>query len=383
MARRGENIYKRKDGRWEARIPNGFYPNGKRKYRSLYAHSYNEVKQMQQLYLTQKELISGASNIRVVDLSEQWLRKIKISTKESTYYCYQGLIQRHILPDLGGISLKQLNTETMDQFISNKLNHGRLDGKGGLSAKTVRDILCILKAMISYANTELQYPQDAVSIHQPKFTQKEIQILDHHQQQQLEDFLKKEQNLFSHGILLCLYCGLRLGEICALQWSSIYLPEQILSVNKTIVRTKNTTSSKPKTRIIFTEPKTKHSIRTIPIPTFLNKTLEKYTAKGSKESAIFFLTGESKQYVDPRTYQNYFKRCLEKCEIPIMNFHVLRHTFASRAIESGMDPKMLSEILGHSNVTTTLNRYVHTSPMQKQLQIEQLATFMQKSQIAK
>lgn len=376
MSRRGENIYKRKDGRWEARVPNGYSPDGKRKYRSLYAASYKEVKQLKIDYLTLSNNNYNLKSLKFNDIARQWLNKIQISVKESTYYCYENLLHIHILPELGGISLKYISTSTIDEFTWKKLNSGRIDGKGGLSNKTVRDILYIIKSILLYAKIEYQFSYQSISIQQPKLLRKEVKILDLEEQKMLENHLESEQTLYSIGIFICLYCGLRLGEICALQWKSIFLKEKYIFIQSTISRVKNVDDHSSKTKLIFTSPKTQQSIRKIPLPDFLIKFMLRYQEEHVIKDDTYFLTGSSTHYLSPRTYQHYFKRVLEKCYISNYNFHVLRHTFASRAIESGMDAKTLSELLGHASVSTTLNRYVHSSEFQKQKQMKQMVNYL-------
>ena len=172
------------------------------------------------------------------------------------------------------------------------------------------------------------------------------------------------------GILLCLYTGIRLGEVCALKWSDFDFQENFLKVRRTIQRIQNPEPEPPKTKVIIDSPKSVKSIRDIPLPNNLSKDLRRYAQMSSGNG--FFLTGSPYYYIEPRTYQSRYKMYLQKGRIPYRNFHALRHTFATKCIELGVDIKSLSEILGHSSVTITLNRYVHSSMDLKQQQINKL-----------
>ena len=172
------------------------------------------------------------------------------------------------------------------------------------------------------------------------------------------------------GILLCLFIGLRIGEICALKWEDISLTEKTIHVHHTIQRIQIEGNSNKKTKVIITTPKSKCSIRTIPIPDNIINILNKI----SPNQCGFLLTGTEKKYVEPRTMQNHLKKVLESASLRSVNFHALRHTFATRCVEVGFDIKSLSEILGHANVNITMNRYVHPTMDLKRDNMQKLST---------
>ena len=174
-----------------------------------------------------------------------------------------------------------------------------------------------------------------------------------------------EPNNIKLGIMISLYAGLRIGELCALKFEDI--SDGIIHVTKTMQRIQKLDNADKKTEVIITQPKSASSIREIPVPDFLNELILKfYTPKA------YVLTGEAGTYIEPRTMQNKFKSCVEDCGLHGMNFHICRHTYASACIEVGVEIKSLSEILGHSNVNITLNRYVHSSMEMKRRNIEKL-----------
>lgn len=289
--------------------------------------------------------------------------------KESTYVKYVNLTSNHILPLLGSIEADCLTTDRIEQFIQSRLEAGNKTG-AGLAEKTVKDLLIVLKDICRYAalcNVDIPCRFELIRI---RHNENEIQILDKHTQLRLERFLMRDiYNLRKTGILLSLCMGLRLGEICALRKGQILYKEGILQVRSTMQRIQNFNAEvdwkgreNRKTRVIITSPKSACSVRDIPMPQFMLDRLERL--KTSPDD-VFVLTGTSKKFIEPRTYENVFKRYLMECNMDIVNFHALRHTFATRCIEKGFDVKTLSEILGHANVNITLNRYVHSSMEQK------------------
>lgn len=361
MTRKGENIYKRKDGRWEGRYIKSTNPFEKRKYGYIYGRSYAEVKSK----LNKAKAISNTEgdlkNSIIVTYDKVlnlWLQAIKLKVKESTYSKYTHLVERHIKKSLGHISINQLNSKIVGNYISILLSNGRIDGNGGLSTKTVNDILTIIKSSIEYAQQCNFCITCDLSRLFVKKEEKEIRVLTHSEQKKLVRFLTTDMTSCKLGILISLYTGMRIGEICALRWEDIHLDERIIKIRRTMQRIQNYDNERgAKTKIIFTSPKTKNSIRDIPIPKWFVKHLRKFECSGKS----YVLTGNENRFMEPRTLQNHFKKYANEIGINQINYHVLRHTFATRCIELDFDIKTLSEILGHSNVNITLNRYVHPS----------------------
>lgn len=301
---------------------------------------------------------NGPQDIRYSQLLDDWLRTSKLSIKESTYAHYINLIEKHIKPHLGSKKLSQLTTQNVEEFVALELKNGRLDGRGGLSPKTVTDILALIKNTVEYAkyhNYDVSCNLKKLSI---KKREQEMRVLTRFEQTALQKVLLDEMDLYKFGVILALYTGIRIGELCALTWEDLCLSESVLKVNKTMQRIQDTESGAThKTKVIITEPKSRCSVREIPLPSFLVNLARPFSAP----APAFILTGDSKRFVEPRTMQNRFQSYIAKSGIKNANFHATRHTFATRCIEVGFEIKSLSEILGHASVNITLNRYVHSS----------------------
>lgn len=375
MSRKGENIYRRKDGRWEGRYMKGRTENGKAIYASVYAPTYQEAKmKLQKAVMNFSQRPGELSQDTFGQVTRQWLLAMRPQIKESSYVKYQSLVENHILPQLGEISLAKLTTDSMEQFVHRELTQGRVADRKGLSPKTVRDILSIIRQIFHFAEGQHYRIPCSIQTVKVKVKIKEIHVLTIPNRKKLEQFLLRENNRISDGILLSLYTGLRIGEICALRWEQILLDEGLLQIRYTLQRIPNLDYDKEdlsskKTKIIVTSPKSSCSNRDIPLPVFM---LERMKKRLPSSGRAFFLTGSCEEYVEPRTMNNYFKRILRQCGIPETNYHTLRHTFATRCIELNFDVKTLSEILGHSNVNITLNRYVHITLEQKRKNMDML-----------
>lgn len=308
-------------------------------------------------------------NLKMETIILQWLENSRIRVKESTYVKYVNLTANHILPQFGELESARMTTELVEQFIHSKLRSGRA-GEDGLAEKTVKDMLLVLKDICRYAvilDVDIPCRFELIRV---RGNENEIQILDKQMQLRLERFLMKDvYNLKKTGILLSLCMGLRLGEICALRKGQILYKEEIVQVRSTMQRLQNFEDEDgtgrrkiQKTKIIVTSPKSTCSVRDIPMPGFMMERLKRLK---TSDDNVYVLTGSPRCFIEPRTLENIFKRYLRQCNMDIVNFHALRHTFATRCIEKGFDVKTLSEILGHANVNITLNRYVHSSMEQK------------------
>ena len=358
----GSNIYKRKDGRFEGRVPVGYQENGKIKYKSVYARTLSEVKEkMSEVYSIKQNQPASAIKLTVREAAEQWLSSTKLRVKESSYANYTNIVNKHIIPILGGEFMQNLTTSRLNDFIHHKLNHGRLNGKGGLSAKSVRDIMTVYRSIEAYATKE--YEIRGTHFTMPKIEKKQTDILTSAERKRLESHLMHNQTKTNIAILLCLFTGLRVGELCGLKWEDIDFDNAVLFVKRTVQRV----SKNGKSQIIIGTPKSKSSVRTVPIPDFVLNVLKKYR----KLNDFYIITGTSKS-TEPRTMQNRFKSILKLCGIRNVNFHLLRHTYATVCIEKGFDPKTFSELLGHADASITLNRYVHYSMQMKKNYVSRL-----------
>lgn len=357
MSRKGENIYKRKDGRWEGRYIKERV-DGKARYRSVYAGSYREVKE--KLHIAKKLLETAdepeeKSAGKMAEVSEKWLEDIAGTLKESSIVKYEDLLRCYILPEFGEHDFSRITNRQIIDFSSSLLLKGGMDGQG-LAPSTVLEVMSALSSMRIYAlkrEYKIAFSTECVSIRREA---KEIRVFSVEEEKKLISWLKNNPDFTSLGILLCLFTGIRLGELCALGWDDIDLQENVLHIRKTMQRIRVKEQDKRKTDVKIFEPKSTSSIRDIPLPANIRKLLGKYCQPGA-----FFLTGQKDCFVEPRTMQNRFKAVLQACGIADANFHAIRHTFATRCVELGFDVKSLSEILGHASVAITMNRYVHPS----------------------
>lgn len=373
MPKRGENIHKRKDGRWEGRIL--ISSVGDKKYQSIYGKSYTDVKQKMRTF--KFEWKEPETKVKFFnEVCQSWLQSIKVRNKESTIAKYKHTIDKHILPYFKEVRTSELNQDKLNQFMQEKMKTGRLDRKGALSSKTIHDITTILLQIIHYAIKAGYIRNFNCEIEKPVIQKKEIDVLSINEQNKLVTLVKEDikRDIKCIGILLSLYTGMRLGEICALKWSDVQLDIGVINITKTIQRIKNIDiNSNSKTKIIIDIPKTRNSVRQVPIPSFLLVQLKEWSKKFSSDAYI--LTGNSSKYIEPRTYQNIFKKYLKQASVRNINFHALRHTFATRSIEQDVDVKSLSDILGHATVSFTLERYVHPSFDLKRLNMEKLSVY--------
>lgn len=369
MPRKGENIYQRHDGRWEARYIH-HYEDGKAKYKSVYGKSYAEVKERrsnEQSLLSNIEFTPTKNISTVETIARLWLSDIKISVKESTYTRYYRTVEKYILPILGNRQLIRLSSQEINRM-SEQLLHEGGSGKRPLSPKTVTDILCVLKAIFKHGR-ETGYPVPLLKgLKYPQKAPRGITILSEESRQKIEQQLMRSEDLTGLGILLTLFTGIRIGELCGLRWADIDFETSTVMIRRTVERIADLDpATKRKTKIVISEPKTENSIRIIPLPVFLRLYLRDHKA----HDACYVLTG-TPHCMEPHQYYMLYKRYLEQSGIENHTFHALRHTFATRCVELGFDTKSLSEILGHSSITTTLSVYVHPTLKQKRKQMEML-----------
>ena len=286
-----------------------------------------------------------------------WLKNQKIYLKYSTFTNYCNISHNQIIPNLGDYEVDQLNNDILQEFILNRLKEGRCDGKGGISQKYAQDIIAVLKLTLG-KEVEIQLPYSSP---------KEVEIFEKTDQVTLINSLQSKITNKNFGILLTIHTGLRIGELCALKWSDINFDTQLLHINKTMIRTY---TKEDGSKLNITAPKTRCSIRTIP----LNKWIMQYAVLLRGSDNEYIVTGKEK-YIEPNKYRLYYNRQLKDLDLPHRKFHSLRHTFATRCIECGCDYKSLSELLGHSNVSITMNLYVHPQLELKRKCVELLADY--------
>lgn len=353
MPRRGENIYKRKDGRWEARYVKEIALDGTKKYGSVYAKTYREVKDKQRIKINQPLGNTAKCAETVGELMNEWLDSCKSRLKISSYWKYQTIVKNHISKQLGKLPLKCVSAHTIAQF-SDSLSAEHL------SAETVNQILIVLGMSFKYARE--RYQVVLPEIHFLKTSKTGMRVFSPTEQQVLVKKLLTNNDIYSFGILLALYTGLRIGEVCALRWDDISV--NTIHIQRTMQRVKGDSRN---TEIVILPPKTSSSDRVIPIPKALLPIIEQHRKPSGN-----VLLQETGNIVEPRLLQRKFTRLIAACGLEKANFHTLRHTFATRCIEAGVDVKTLSELLGHADVKTTLNKYVHSSFELKQNSVDKL-----------
>ncbi|MGL4519366.1 MAG: tyrosine-type recombinase/integrase [Phocaeicola sp.] len=290
-----------------------------------------------------------------------WREDKKQYVKTSTISAYTLLIENHILPAFG--KADRINEADVQEFVFEKLN-------SGLSQKSIKNILIVLKMILKFGVKNGYFEYTQIDIKFPTQREKqEIEVLSRSNHRKVISHIQENFTFRNLGIYICLCAGMRIGEICALKWEDIDTENGIISVKKTIQRVYMIEGEERYTELILDSPKTKNSIRDIPMTRDLLKLLK--PLKRIMNNNYFVLTNESKP-TEPRTYRNYYKQFMQEIGVPILKFHGLRHSFATRCIESKCDYKTVSVILGHSNISTTLNLYVHPNMEQKKKCIDQM-----------
>lgn len=371
MPRTGENIYKRKDGRWEGRYMKSRTPSGKAVFGYVYAHSYKEAKTKLNLAISGQASPAKhrTSGITFSEISARWLDSKKIRVKESTHNKYNNLFRTYVFPYLGDVCIQELSLACINDLCDSLLTSGGQHG-AGLSEKTVADTVSVIRSVIQYAeNMGYHCSFDARSI-RVRQKPRELRILSQQDQKTLYTHLYENPCIHNVGILICLLTGLRIGEVCALCWEDISFSDHTMYVHQTAQRIQDNTTSDRKTKITVTSPKSVSGKRVIPLP----QNLETVLRNMDSPKVGFVLSGNGMHLMEPRVLQYHFKKVLKELNIKDVNFHILRHTFATRCIELGFDVKSLSEILGHSSVTITMNKYVHPSMALKQENMQRISS---------
>ena len=296
------------------------------------------------------------------DLLTMWLQT-KQDIKIQSLQKYENVISKYLKNNLGNIYIHELSSDLIDNFFK-KLKVNKV------SISIQKTLLYIIKATLRLANQNNYC--DYIKLDNIKFKSNlnRVQVFSKEEQQKLESYLKDKLNIRKVCLLLCLYTGLRIGEVCGLKWEDINFNTKYLEIKRTIERIKNNESD-TKTILIESTPKSSTSKRIVPIPNFLIEILKKYKTENN-----FFVLSNSLNLYDPRQFEAFYKRIIKKCGISYTKFHTLRHTFATRSIESKMDIKTLSEILGHASIEITLKLYVHPTYEMKKNSIESLVKFM-------
>lgn len=368
MARHGENIYKRKDGRYEGRYVIGKKPNGKTKFGYIFGHQYNEVRE--RLIEKKAELLSSAEPQvkRNAATLRKWMtywmkNELLGSVKESSYQTYLNQLNRHLLPKLGGMRLTELTPGIVHAFVRDLLG-------SGLSESMVRSVYRLLSAGMRAALDEgviRKNPCKKLRIDCGERV--EQRVLSKNEQKCVEKALMYSNDL---SALLAMYSGMRLGEICALKWSDVDFENGAITVRRTVQRLKKLSDSNGgKTHLMVGSPKSCSSCRTIPVPAFILLKLRKLLEEDRGSGEYIFST--TTHPAEPRTIQRRFARIMVKLGLSGVHFHTLRHSFATRLLELGVDVKTVSALLGHGSAKTTLDCYAHSLLDQQRSAMSRLA----------
>ena len=297
----------------------------------------------------------------IKEISVLWKEDKKQYVKQSTFSSYLIILENHIYQTFG--DMYYLEENKVQEFALQKINNG-------LSKKSIKDILIVLKMILKfgvkhgyldYKEWEIRFPTEDEKQH--------LEVLSISHQKRIMSFIQEHFTFKNLGIYICLSTGLRIGEVCALTWDDINIELGIISIKRTIERIYIIDGEKRHTELIINTPKTKNSIREIPITKELIRILK--PLKKIVNGNYYILTNEEKP-TEPRTYRNYYKKLMKDLNIPELKFHGLRHSFATRCIESNCDYKTVSVILGHSNISTTLDLYVHPNMEQKKKCIDRM-----------
>lgn len=294
-------------------------------------------------------------------ITEEWKEEKKKYVKKSTYAAYQLLIQNHIKPYFG--DLYEVNEEKIQQFVFDKLD-------AGLSEKTIRDIIIVLKMILKFGikNGYLEYVQIDAKF-PSKQEKKDLDVLSKADQKKFMEHLRNNFTFKNLGIFICLSTGMRIGEICGLRWCDVDAAEGVIKVRHTLQRIYIIEGETRHTELLLDTPKTANSVRDIPMSSELLKMLKSLNKVVNEN---YYVISNDIKPIEPRTYRNYYKKLCKQLDIPELKFHGLRHSFATRCIESKADYKTVSVLLGHSNISTTLNLYVHPNKEQKKKTIDKM-----------
>jgi integrase len=379
MNKNGNNegsIRKRADGKWEGRYSDGRGADGKQIQRSVYGKTRKEVAEKLHAILYQKQsgMYVTPSKVLLKDWLYQWLHNYaEITVRPSTYISYEGYIYNHIIPILGDVPVQQITPVIIQNFYNQKFESGRTDGAGGLSPKTIRNLHNMLHQSLDQAKINgviMNNPTEGTVI--PRNEKKEMRVLSLHEEAALISVLNYHRLGFA--ILFDLATGLRIGELCAVKWSDVNFNKRTIKISRTLQRIKKSMgeqiNGENSTAIIEGNVKTNSGFREIPLPDKIFEKLLQYQQAQFNEMNYYGNIYQNYGYifamplgtcVEPSTMRDALNYLLNIAGIEHANFHSLRHTFATRAIENGVNIKTLSDILGHSQVQITMDLYCHSS----------------------
>lgn len=301
------------------------------------------------------------NNLTFREVSGLWAQEKRMFVKRSTFAAYSLILTNHLVPAFGGMT--DVREESVQEFVLGKLESGR-------SSKTVKDMLIVLKMVMKYAAKHEYMPYRQIEVRFPTERERsELPVFSRADQKRVMKYLTENFSFRNLGVYICLSAGLRIGEVCALRWEDLDVARGVIVVDKTLQRIYFVEEKARHTEVVIDTPKSANSMREIPMTKELLKILK--TLRRIVNPAFFVLTNCEKP-TEPRTYRNYYKKLMKEMGMPPLKFHGLRHSFATRCIEGRCDYKTVSVILGHSNISTTLNLYVHPNIDQKKRCVEQM-----------
>lgn len=312
------------------------------------------MKSILKLFFDQRGEIKMVEEKTINEITKEWEEDKRKYVKKSTIAAYQLLIQNHISPYFG--ELNKVCEEDLQKFVLKKLDDG-------LSEKTIKDIIIVLKMILKFGVKlgYLEYVQLDVKF-PTNHENKTLDVLTKQDQKKIMDYLRDNFTFRNLGIFICLSTGMRIGEICGLRWCDVDVTEGVIKVRHTLQRIYIIEGEQKHTELLLDTPKTSNSIRDIPMSTELLKMIRSISKVVNEN---YYVISNDINPIEPRTYRNYYKKLCKKIDVPELKFHGLRHSFATRCIESKADYKTVSVLLGHSNISTTLNLYVHPNKEQK------------------
>jgi integrase len=345
-----KNIYLRADGRYEARYASGKDRTGRTRYSAVYARSLDEVKDKLRTALTVVVVMPETAGITVTSALERHLTTESIRLKPSTVGVYRNYLKNYIEPFFDNMTLERLSQNALQEFVITQIDNG-------LSPIVVQSVFNFLKSGLNERS-------EIFNVILPKIVKHTADFLTISEQKRLEAAGCEYGGGTYLAIMLCLYTGIRIGEVCGLRYEDIDFDKKTISIKRTIQRLKSDATDQ-KTKISVLSPKSQSSIRQIPMPNFIAELL-----KGCNQSS--FIISDNEKPLEPRTLQYRFKRILRLAGVREINFHTTRHTFVARALENGFDVKTLSEIMGHSSPAITLSKYAHISDECKRRHMDSL-----------
>lgn len=376
MARKGENIHQRKDSRWEGRYIKGRNAQGKAVWGYVYGHSYTEVKAA----LVHRKAECAYFNLNLDDptfqeLAELWLLSVRNAVKESTIVHYRYTLDHYILPVLGERRVKTLSEALLEQGLRQSMEP--TDGSHKpLGHSVAKECLTMVRRICKYARHLHMIRSMEIEVALPKPSENKETPLDPEEQDRVKAFILENPTPRKIGLLFAMQMGLRIGEVCGLQWGDLDLSEGLLTVRRTVQRIG---CGDGHTKVVVQTPKTRTSSRQIPIPKPLVPVLR--ALRGSFGDDVWFLSGTNEKPVEPRCYRKSLRGYLKKAMVRPVHPHTLRHTFASTCLQKGCDIKTLSELMGHADASITLRRYVHTNLSRMRREIDRIYGMVRKKAV--